>query len=360
MADEQLVYAGTYTRGDSQGVYGYRLNVKTGALTLAHTAPQVVNPSFLTIAPSKRFLYTVNEVGEFAGRKSGGVSAFAIDPQDGSLTLLNQQSSVGSGPCHLSVDATGRCALVANYGGGSVAMLPIAEDGSLQEASDFVQHRGSSVDPQRQQKPYAHSIHVDPTNRFAFAVDLGIDQVLCYRLDLQHGKLTAGDPPFTRVAAGEGPRHFAFHPNGTFAYLITEMGNKVVAYTYEAERGALDEIQMISTLPAGWEGTSYCAEVQVSPDGRFLYGSNRGHESIAIFAIDPGTGILTPVDILPCGGRNPRHFGIDPTGTFLLAANGQTNNIVVFRIDRETGRIAPTGHEVQAPAPVCVRMMALE
>lgn len=359
MADEQLVYVGTYTRGDSPGVYVYRLDMKTGALTQASTAPQVASPSFLDIAPSKRFLYTINEVGEFAGKKSGGVSAFAIDPEDGSLELINQQSSVGTGPCHISVDQTGRCALVANYGGGSVAMLPIAADGSLGEASDFVQHEGSSVDPRRQKEPHAHSINVDPTNQYAFAADLGLDQILCYRIDLENGKLPAHDPPFTTVSGGEGPRHFAFHPNGKFAYLITEMGNKFVAYTYDAGRGALDEIQMVSTLPEVWEGTSYCADAHVSPDGRFLYGSNRGHDSIAIFAIDEKTGTLSLIDIPSCGGQNPRNFGIDPTGAFLLAANGQTNNIAVFRIDKETGRIAPTGHEAQVPTPVCVRMMEL-
>ncbi|MBT4498621.1 MAG: lactonase family protein [Gemmatimonadetes bacterium] len=356
MADELLVYVGTYTRRGSEGVYVYRLDMGTGALMQVGAGAGVENPSFLAIAPDKKHLYAVGEVGEFNGKESGAVGAFAIDQESGELTFLNQQASEGNGPCHISIDQNGKYALVANYGGGSVSILPIQEDGSLGEASDFVQHEGGSVDEGRQKGPHAHSINVDPTNQFAFAADLGLDQVLCYRIE--GGKLPPNEPPFTAVAGGEGPRHFDFHPSGKFAYLITEMGNKVVAFNYDSAKGTLEEIQMISTLPEGWEGTSYCADVHVSPDGRFLYGSNRGHDSIAIYAIDQATGMLSLVDIAPCGGKNPRGFGIDPSGTFLLAGGQDTDNITIFRIDAESGRIEPTG-EVSVPMPVCVKMVEL-
>ena len=357
MAEEILVYIGTYTRQGGGGVYVGRLDVEKGALECTGTAPQVENPSFLDLHPSGRYLYTVNEVNESSGRKGGGVSAFSIDEETGRLTLLNQQSSEGNGPCHISVDQTGRYALVANYGSGSVAILPIREDGRLGEATDAVQHQGSSVDPRRQEGPHAHSINVDPTNQYAFAADLGLDKILIYRIDLEEGKLLPHDPPWTEVAPGAGPRHFAFHPSGRYAYLITELANTFVAYSYDPGNGTLTEIQTASTLPGGFDGTSYCAEVRVSPDGRFLYGSNRGHDSIAVFSIDPETGRLSLVDHLPCGGRNPRNFGVDPTGKFLLAANQDSDKVVLFRIDEESGRFAPAGVELQVPMPVCVKFL---
>jgi len=360
MAEEILVYVGTYTRRGSEGVYAYRLDLSTGSLEHISTAPKVENPSFLAIHPQRRYLYAVNEMGEFAGRPSGGVSAFAIDPDAGSLSLLNQQPSEGNGPCHLSVDATGKYVLVANYGGGSVAILPVQDDGSLGEATDFVQHQGSSVNPRRQEGPHAHSITLDPTNRYAFAADLGLDRILTYKVDLEQGKLPPNEPPWTEVAPGAGPRHFAFHPGGKYAYLITELANTFVAYTYDESAGTLQETQTVSTLPDDFDGTSHCADVHVSPDGKFLYGSNRGHDSIAIGAIDASTGRLTLVDYVPTGGKNPRNFGIDPTGAFLLAANQDTDNIVVFRIDPDTGKLESTGRQAEVPMPVCVKLMSLK
>ncbi|HID21037.1 MAG TPA: lactonase family protein, partial [Planctomycetaceae bacterium] len=288
MAEEILVYIGTYTRRGSEGVYVCRLDVESGALDCTSTAPDVESPSFLDLHPSGRYLYTVNEVSEFSGKKSGGVSAFAIDEKTGRLSLLNQRSSEGTGPCHISVDRTGRYALVANYGSGSVAILPVHEDGRLGEATDAVQHQGSSVNPQRQEGPHAHSINADPTNQYAFAADLGLDKILIYRIDLEEGKLLPNDPPWIEVAPGAGPRHFAFHPSGRYAYLITELANTFVAYSCDPGNGTLTEIQTVSTLPGDFDDTSYCAEVQVSPDGRFLYGSNRGHDSIAVSSIDEG------------------------------------------------------------------------
>ena len=359
MAEELLVYVGTYTRRGSTGVYVYRLDTSSGAMQPVGSAPEVESPSFLDISPDQKYLYAANEVGEFAGKKSGGVSAFSIDQTSGELTLLNQQPSEGNGPCHLNIDQTGKNVLVANYGGGSVAILPIQENGSLGEATDFIQHEGSSVNPQRQKGPHAHSINVDPTNGYAFVADLGLDKILSYKIDLENGKLPPNDTPWTKVADGAGPRHFDFHPSGKYGYLITEIANTFVAYTYDETSGTLDEIQTVSTLPDDFTGKSSCADVHVSPDGKFLYGSNRGHDSIAICAIDQATGRLSPVGYLSSGGENPRNFGIDPTGTFLLAANQDTDNIAVFRIDKETGRFTPTGHEAKVPMPVCVKMISL-
>lgn len=354
---ETLVYIGTYTHGKNEGIYAYRMEKSTGALSFVSKATGVNNPSFLAIHPQQNYLYAVNEIGEFAGKPSGAVSAFSIDPKTGELTYLNQQPSHGTGPCHLSVDKTGRFVLVANYGGGSVCALPIRDDGQLGEATDFIQHEGSSVNPQRQKGPHAHSIILSPDNRYAFAADLGLDKIMIYQLDLINGKLKPNDEPWAEVKAGAGPRHFDFHPNGKFAYLITELDNTIIAFTYDESNGALKEIQTVSTLPKDFEGTSYCADVHVSPSGKFVYGSNRGHESIVIFAIDSGTGKLTYVGHEPTQGKNPRNFAIDPTGTFLLAANQSTDNIVTFRIDKQTGKLVSTGEVAEVPQPVCLKIM---
>jgi 6-phosphogluconolactonase len=286
------------------------------------------------------------------------VHAYARDPATGALTHLNEQPSRGTYPCHLSAEATGRYVLVANYGTGSVLMLPIRPDGSLGEASDFVQHQGSSVNPQRQQGPHAHSIMVSPDNRFALAPDLGLDQVIAYQLDLERGKLVPNDVPHARTAPGAGPRHLDFHPNGRWAYLINEIGNTLSAYAYDAQRGALTLLNTAPTLPSGFGGTSHTADIHVHPSGRFVYGSNRGHDSIVICAIDQGTGQVSVVGQESTQGRTPRNFAIDPTGTFLLAANQSTDDIVVFRIDPQSGRLSPTGHRAEAPAPVCLKFIA--
>jgi 6-phosphogluconolactonase len=357
--EELLVYVGTYTRGENEGIYVYRLDPSSGALTLASTVRGINNPSFLALHPQHRYLYSVSEVGGEAGRPTGGVSAFAIDPPTGALTGLNQQSSQGTGPCHLSVDQTGQYVLVANYGSGSVALLPIREDGQLGEATDFIQHEGSSVDPGRQERPHAHSITLDPTNRFAFAADLGLDKILIYQLDLSRGKLIPHEEPWVAVTAGAGPRHLAFHPDGRYAYVINELDNTLIAFAYDEARGTLRTLQTLSTLPEDFQGPSYCADVHVAPSGRFIYGSNRGHDSIAIFAVDEAAGRLSLVDLEPTQGKFPRNFALDPTGTFLLAANQDSDNIVTFRIDPETGQLTPTGHVTNVPKPVCVKMIPL-
>lgn len=351
------VYIGTYTRSGSEGIYLSHLDLATGSLSSPELAAKVVNPSFLAIHPSRPLLYAVGEMNDFQGKRTGAVSAFSIDPATGKLTMLNQQSSAGAGPCHVAVDRSGKNALVANYSDGSIGCLPIRRDGRLSEATCSFQHQGSSVNPRRQRGPHAHSINVDLANRFAFVPDLGLDKIMIYRLDAARGKLTPNDPPWTKVRPGSGPRHFAFHPSGRYAYVINELGETVTAFRYDAERGTLTSLQTVSTVPEKVDVENTTAEVQVHPSGKFLYGSNRGHDSIACFAIDAVTGKLTPIGHQSTQGKTPRNFGIDPTGNYLLAANQGSDNVVVFRIDAETGRLRPTGHSITVATPVCVKMI---
>jgi 6-phosphogluconolactonase len=356
------LYVGTYTGGKtpSEGIYLLELNLATGTLAPKGVAAKLTDPSFLAIHPTGKYLYAVNEVGQFNGKKGGGVSALAIDPGTGTLKLLNQQSSVGSGPCHLTVDRAGKNVLVANYGSGSIACLPIRPDGTLGEASSFIQHEGKSVVKGRQNSPHAHSINLDPDGRFAFVADLGLDKVLIYKFDVDKGILAPGDPAFAKIAQGSGPRHLALHPDGHHAYVISELANTVTVFTYDAARGTLTEIQSIATLPEGFKGKSYTAEVQVHSSGKFVYGSNRGHDSIAIFTVDPANGKLTAAGHELTLGKNPRNFAIDPTGAFLLAENQDSDTIVVFRIDRQTGGLTQVGEPVHIPMPVCIRMIPKE
>ena len=351
------VYIGTYTGEKSKGIYFSQLEPATGTLTAAALAAEVKNPSFLAIHPNGRFVYSVNEIADLDGKPTGAVSAFAVEP-DGRLKLLNQQSSQGTGPCHLVVDSAGKNVLVANYGGGSCAALPVRDDGRLGEATSAIQHQGKSVNPARQEGPHAHSINLDAANRFAFVADLGLDKILIYRFDGASGKLTSNDPPSVSVAPGAGPRHFAFHPSGKFAWVINEIANTVTGFDYDASRGSLKELQTIGTLPADYAGTSHTAEVVVHPSGKFLYGSNRGHDSLAIFTIDAATGRLTAAGNQPTEGKTPRNFAIDPSGRWLLAENQGSGTIAVFAVDSATGKLRPTGQKLEVPAPVCVRFIA--
>ena len=360
--DRLLVYIGTYTGPKSKGIYVSRLDIANGKLTAPELAAETASPSFLAIHPSRQFLYAVGEVNNFAGKKSGAVSAFSIDSKTGKLTPLNQQPSGGAGPCYLTCDRTGKSVLVANYGGGSIAALPIQTDGKLGEATAFIQHEGSSVNPERQKEPHAHSINVDASNRFAVAADLGLDKLLVYRFDPGKGTLVPNDPPHVSVKPGAGPRHFAFHPRGRFAYVINEIQCTVTAFEYHAQRGELKELQTISTLPEGesvQRGYS-TAEVQVHPSGKFLYGSNRGHDSVVVYALDESTGKLSYLENKSTEGKTPRNFGIDPTGSFLLAANQDSDSVAVFRIDAKSGRLTSTGQTVEVGAPVCVKFVALK
>ncbi len=359
LSAEYLVYIGTYTRGESKGIYAWRFDPATGRLAELGLAAEAVNPSFLAVHPNGRYLYAVSEVAEFAGGKSGAVNAYQIDRQTGKLALLNQVSSRGTGPCYVAFDATGRCLLVANYGSGSVAALPVAPDGRLREASAVVQHTGSSVNPRRQREPHAHSIQASPDNRFVLAADLGVDKLLVYRFDPAGGSLEPHDPPFAALPPGSGPRHFAFHPSGRYVYVINELASTITAFRWEAKSGRLRELHSVSTLPEGFAGENTTAEIRVHPNGRFLYGSNRGYDSIAVFAVDPKTGLLFAGGQTPSGGRTPRNFNLDPSGRYLFAANQNSNNVVIFRVDPDAGHLIPTGRQLKVPAPVCVRFARL-
>jgi 6-phosphogluconolactonase len=352
-----LIYVGTSGGAKSKGIYAGRMDARTGALSPFSLAAESPNPSFVTIHANNRFLYAVNAISNFRGKNSGSVSAFAIDRATGKLTPLNQQSSGGAGPCHLVVDHTGKHVLAANYGGGSVCVLPIKEDGSLGEATTFIQHQGSSVNPKRQDGPHAHGIYLDAGNRFAFVPDLGMDKVMIYKFDAAKGLLTANDPAFATIKPGSGPRHLAFHPSERFAYVISELSSTLTAFACDTKRGVLKELQTVSTLPEDFKGESTTAEVEVHPSGKFAYGSNRGHDSIAVFTIDQKTGRLTFVERTATQGKIPRNFGIDPTGKFLVAANQATDNLVVFRVDAKTGQLTPTGSAVESPAPICVKFV---
>jgi 6-phosphogluconolactonase len=349
------LFVGTYSAGGSKGIYRFEFDPATGKIGDRELAAEAVNPSFLTIAPSHKFLYAVNEVGEVNGKKGGGVSAFSLDPLSGKLTFLNQQTSGGGAPCYVSTDKAGKNVFVANYSGGSVESLPVGEDGKLGEPTSFIQHKGTPATPKHENGPRAHSINLDAANKFAVAADLGLDQLLVYKFDAAKGTLTPNDPPF--VANPGGPRHFAFHPNGKFGYIINELGMTVTALAYDADKGVLKPLQTITTLPKGAEGKDFStAEVQVHPSGKFLYGSNRGHNSIAIFSIDQETGKLTPVGHATKDIKIPRNFGIDPTGQFVIVANQEGNSLVVFKIDQKTGDLTPTGEKAEVPIPVCVKM----
>jgi 6-phosphogluconolactonase len=357
-----LFYVGTYTEdgSKSKGIYAYRFDAATGQVTSLGLAAETTNPSFVALHPNGRFLYAVNEVGKYQGPNSGGVSAFSIDRASGKLTFLNEVPSRGADPCYITVDKTGKHVLVANYTGGSVAVFPVLEDGKLGEASAFVQHTGKGSNPERQEAPHAHSIDLSPDNHFAMVDDLGLDELLVYKFDATKGSLAANDPPFAKLDAGAGPRHFALHPSGKFAYVVTEMHSSVTAFSADLSAGTFHPIQTTSTLPKGFTGRNDDAEIEVHPSGKFLYASNRGHDSIAVFAIDGKKGTLTPVEDTPTQGKEPRHFAIDPTGAYLFAENQKSDNIVVFRIDQKTGRLTPGGQTLEVATPVCVKFLAVE
>jgi 6-phosphogluconolactonase len=357
-ADSIPVYFGTYTRGSSEGIYQARFEPETGKLGSLELAAALENPSFLAFHPTRPLVCAVSEVNSFVdaragGRNSGAVSSLKRDEETGKLTLLNQQATGGAHPCHVSFTPSGAFVMVANYSGGSVACFPIQQNGWLAPMSGFVQHEGSSVNERRQKGPHAHSINPGPTGRFFYAADLGVDKIFIYRLDA--GRLVVNRPASADLAPGSGPRHFTFHPGGRFAYVINELLSTVTTFQHNADTGALTEIQTITTLPEDFDGKSTTAEVQVHPSGRFLYGSNRGHDSIAAFRINQDTGKLTPLGQTPSGGKTPRNFAIDPTGRYLIAAHQATDNVVVHKINQDTGTLEPTGQELKVSAPVCIK-----
>jgi len=350
-----LAYVGTYTtKTASKGIYAFRFDADKGQLSAMTVAAETTDPSFLVVHPNGKYLYAVNEVGNFNGGTTGGLSAFSIDAPSGALKLLNQVPTRGAGPCYVSLDKNNSFALVANYDSGNIASFPVRWDGTLGTAAGFVQHSGAGPNKERQEGPHAHWIGTSPDNAFALVADLGLDQVIVYAFNPTMGTFTPSLTGFAKVKPGAGPRHVAFAPNGKFVYVLSEMESSVTAFAYQAKTGTLKNLQTISALPADYDGRKEAAEIAVHPSGRFLYTSNRGHDSIAIFAIDGKKGTLRSLGQVLTGGKTPRHFAIDPTGAYLLAENQESNNIVVFHIDSATGNLTPTGQTVDVPSPVCL------
>ncbi|HEX4262797.1 MAG TPA: lactonase family protein [Verrucomicrobiae bacterium] len=356
-----LVYVGTFTGtpAKSKGIYYFWLraedagNSQNAQLKPLGVAAETPSPSFLALDPKRRLLFCANETDTFNGKPGGGVSAFSIDPATGKLKPINQQSSMGAGPCHLVLDKTGKNLLVANYGSGNVAVLPVAANGRIGEATCVVQDEGKGPNSRRQQGPHAHCAVLSPDNRFAFVCDLGIDKVMIFKFDAERGQLTPNDPPFALVAPGVGPRHIVFHPNGKFAYVINELGSSVSAFAYDARAGTLKELQTLSSLPANYEGSSTAAEIAIAPSGEFLYASNRGHDTVAVLAVDPKKGTLSWITEQKSGGKTPRHFGLDPSGKYLAICNQDSNTLLTCHVDAANGHLTASDVFAEAPSPVC-------
>jgi 6-phosphogluconolactonase len=368
MANEMLVYVGTYTEpirfgtgkileGKGEGIYVYRMDQTSGAMEHVHTIRGITNPSYLAFDSTGRFLYAVNELKTYENKPTGTVRAFALEAKTGKLAFLNKRLTHGTDPCHVLVDAKRKYVFVSNFMSGSVCVLPVLADGSLGEASDFIQHQGSGIDPARQMGPHAHSVTLDETGRFAFVPDLGLDKLMVYQFDPERGILEPNKVPWVKMKPGAGPRHVAFHPGGRFAYLINELDSTLASLSYDVRKGTFEVLQVVPTLPEDYRGESTCADVQVPPSGAFVYGSNRGHDSIVIYKIHQRTGRLTYVGHEPTRGKTPRSFGIDPNGRFLLAANQDSDTILTFRIEPRTGKLLPTGHVTPVPTPVCVKFL---
>lgn len=354
-ADDPLVFVSAFAPGEEGGIHAYQFDAKTGKLKPLRRTAGAENPFFLALSPDKKFLYSTH-AKQFGGKENEQVAAYEIVGRTGELKLLNRQSAEGTAACYLDVDKTGKAVLVANYTSGSVASMPVKADGSLDEKASFFQHTGSSVNQQRQKEPHAHCVVVSPDNKYAFAADLGTDQILCYRLDPATAKLSPNKPPFAKAPAGAGPRHLTFHPNGKRAYVINELLNSVTVFDYDAEKGTLTEKQTIATLPADFKATSYCADLKITPDGRFLYGTNRGHDSIAAYGIGED-GKLTLVAIEPSLGKGPQNLAVTPDGAWLLCANMPGKNIAVFGIDPRTGKLKSAGEPVAQPGPSCIVLL---
>ncbi len=365
MIQNTLVYVGTYTEqirfgtgkvlhGKGEGIYRFRLDLQSGALEPVGITTGVANPSYLAFDATQRFLYAVNELKSFQDQPTGTVSAFAVDAASGALTFLNRQPTHGTDPCHVVVDRQRRHVFVANFMSGSVCVLKLRADGSLDAACDFVQHLGSGIDPARQTGPHAHSVTLDKTGRYAFVPDLGLDKLLIYQFDATRGMLEPGVAPWIKLPPGAGPRHVALHPGGRFGYLINELNSTVAALAWDRKARGFRALQLVSTLPEKFDGENSGADIHVAASGRFVYASNRGHDSLAIHRIDARSGRLTYVGHAATQGRTPRSFCLDPTGRFALVANQDSDSIVTFRIDARSGTLTPTGHVAPVPTPVCV------
>lgn len=360
------VYVGTYTKpikfgtgeildGKGKGIYRLRFNVQTGRLSREGNVADAVNPSYLTLDHSGRYLYAVNELKEYQGRATGSVSAYGVDPETHELNYINTRPTGGADPCHVTVNKENTHVFVCNFMSGSICVFPIMTDGSLGEASDFIQHTGSSVNKLRQASPHAHSLVFDGSGHMAFVPDLGIDKLMIYRTDPAKGRLIPNEIPWFSVRPGAGPRHCVFHNSGKYCYLINELNSTILTLFYNAEKGTFKQIQEVPSVAVPFDGQNICADIHISPGGKFLYGSNRGHDSIVTYSIDQKSGLLSYVDTIPCGGKTPRNFAVDPTGNYILVCNQDTDNIVVFRIEQETGKLIKV-FDCPMPTPVCVKI----
>ena len=354
-----IAYIGTYTQGESEGIYAFDVNTETGQLEGKGVSARLENPSYLAIDKKNRYLYSVMETDHFNGTPSGAVAAFAIHRQTGNLTPLNFESTKGQVPCHITTDSFNRFLFAANYRDGNVSAFPLNADGSLGPVSTIIQHQGSGPNKERQERAHAHFVSLTPEENYLCAVDLGIDKIMVYQFDPAAGSLTLDEKRSAAIRPGSGPRHLAFHPNGKFVYLVNELSSDVVFLKYSIDFTFTAE-QYISTLPEGYAGTNTCAAIHVSPDGRYLYASNRGHDSIAIYRIDAQTGKLEFVAHTPTDGKDPRDFAIDPTGKYLYAANQNSDTIVSFAIHQETGELQPLGQVISVPSPVCIKFVPLD
>lgn len=367
MSKKMCVFIGTYTHpirfgtgqlfeGKGKGIYCYELNMETGELTYLNETSGVVNPSYIALDSKHGHLYAVNELKEFEGQASGAVSAFSVDPDTYKLTFLNQKPTGGTDPCHVIVSPDDTHIFVSNFMSGSFSVFPVKADGSLDDASQFVQHEGSSINPKRQTGPHAHSTIFSPDGKYAFIPDLGMDKLMAYAPDYTTGKVAAGPVPYYATQPGSGPRHCVFHKNGKFCYLINELRCTISALKYNAKEGSFEVLQTVPSVVGddGFAGENSCADIQITPNGKFVYGSNRGHDSIIAYKIDETTGKLTYVSMTSSGGGTPRNFAIEPTGRFLLVGNQDTDNILVFEIDQVTGGLTKV-FEASVPTPVCIR-----
>jgi len=366
-----LIFVGTYSEdilfgdgvvlhGKGDGIYVFRLNHETGELTLLNKGFGKPNPSYLTLDPTNKYLYCVNEMKEFKGLESGSVSAFSLDPGNGKLTLLNRRATNGTDPCHLIVNDANTHLLVANFASGSISILPINSDGSLAPISFFIQHKGKSIDEIRQAGPHAHKIELDKSNKRAFVTDLGCDKIFIYKTDFPNNKLIPSEPAYLKIKAGEGPRHCIFHPSGKYFYVVNELGSSIYSYQYDEEKGTFELLQIISTLPDDYTGHNMSAAIKILPGSNYLYSSNRGHDSVSAFKIDNDTGKLTFTSTYSTGGSMPRDFDFDPEGNFLIATNQDSDNIVVFKVNRETGAISEVFRVNDISKPICVRVYSMD
>ncbi|MEX2416416.1 MAG: lactonase family protein [Paenibacillaceae bacterium] len=351
-----FAYIGSYTEPTSPGVYVCSYDSVTGTLALTGSVEGLKNPTFLDIDETALRLYALSEGMDAESHRYGEVTAYTIDPESGQLQCLNKEQTVASPICHITLDHTHRCIMVSSYHGGMVGLNPILEDGRIGPLADVHQHTGSSILPIQNQSR-AHSISVDRLNRYALACDLGLDRIIIYRLDAQGQKLIPHNE--TTVAPGSGPRHWKFHPSLPYGYVINELNATITAFSYDEEQGQVTTMQTVPTLPATYNGENACADIHISPDGRFLYGSNRGHDSIVVYAIDPANGSLRFVEHALTMGQHPRGFAISPDGHFLLVANRDTHDVVTFLRDANSGKLIPSGDKLSIPKPVCIKFLTL-